>query len=105
MGISTKSDLMGIFNLSENSLLRNPLPLISKYYVYDARANRNLSIESLQENIYKTKNIERGIIKDHAKKFKLNAMQNDARSEFCNYCICSVPCFLKHKSLLWSSMV
>ena len=44
---TTKSPIMGISNLSENSLLMNHLLVIFKYYPYNAREDANLSNELL----------------------------------------------------------
>ena len=42
-----QSSIMGISNFSENSLSLNHLVLIFRYYVYNTRADGNLSIELL----------------------------------------------------------
>ena len=61
--LTTQSFIMGISNLSENSLLPNHLLVIFKYYLYNAREDGNLSIELLKASIYETKNIEKEISK------------------------------------------
>ena len=61
--LTTQSFIMGICNLSENSLLPNHLLVIFKYYLYNAREDSNLSIEVLKASIYETKNIEKEISK------------------------------------------
>ena len=61
--LTTQSFIMGICNLSENSLLPNHLLFIFKYYLYNAREDGNLSIEVLKASIYETKNIEKEISK------------------------------------------
>ena len=46
--LTPESVIMGMSNFSENILLLNYFPLIFEYYVCNARANGNLSIELLK---------------------------------------------------------